>query len=34
MKLLTKEIKNVIPKLYSQEEKGDEAVVYVKFFAP
>ena len=34
MKLLTKEIKEVIPKLYTQEERGDEAVVYVKFFTP
>ena len=34
MKLLTKEIKNVVPKLYSQEEKGDEAVAYIKFFTP
>ena len=34
MKLLAQEIKNVVPKLYSQEEKGDEAIAYVKFFAP
>ena len=34
MKLLTKEIKNVVPKLYSQEEKGDGAVAYIKFFTP
>ena len=26
--------KKVLPKLYSQEEKGDEAVAYVKFFTP
>ena len=26
MKLLTKEIRKTVPKLYSQEEKGDEAV--------
>jgi hypothetical protein len=34
MKLVTDEIKKVVPKLYSQEEKGDEAVAYVKFFTP
>jgi len=34
MKLVTDEIREVVPKLYSQEEKGDEAVSYVKFFTP
>jgi len=34
MKLLTETIKKEVPKLYSQEEKGDEAVAYVKFFTP
>ena len=33
MKLLTKEIENSIPKLYSQ-EKNDNPDVYVKFFTP
>lgn len=34
MKLLTQEIRKEIPKLYSQDGKGDEAITYVKFFAP
>ncbi len=34
MKLLTKEILEKLPKLYSQEEKGLEAVAVVKFFTP
>jgi len=34
MKLLTKEIKKNLPALYSQEEKGMEAVAHVKFFNP
>ncbi len=34
MKLLTKEIRNKLPPLYSQEEKGMEAIVQVKFFNP
>jgi len=34
MKLMTKAILNTIPKLYEQESKGDDAVVYVKFFYP
>jgi hypothetical protein len=34
MKILTKEIRNKIPNLYSQEDKGDDAIVYVKFFSP
>ncbi len=33
MKLLTKEIENKLPKLYSQEEKGMEAIAQVKFFS-
>lgn len=34
MKLLTKEIKNKIPKLFSQDGKGQDAIAYVKFFTP
>ena len=34
MKLLTKEIRKKIPKLYSQDGKGDKAIVHVKFFTP
>ena len=34
MKLLTKEISGKIPNLYEQEGKGEDAVVYVKFFLP
>lgn len=34
MKLLTKEVLEKLPKLYSQEEKGLEAVAVVKFFTP
>ena len=34
MKLITKEIINKIPNLYEQEGKGEEAVIYVKFFLP
>jgi hypothetical protein len=33
MKLLTKAIEKKLPALYSTEEKGDEAVAQVKFFA-
>lgn len=33
MKLLTKKIRNKLPKLYAQEKESDP-VVYVKFFAP
>lgn len=33
MKLLTKELKEKIPKLYAQEDK-DDPVVYAKFFTP
>ena len=32
MKLLTKEIEKKIPALYSQEDKGDDAEIFVKFF--
>ena len=34
MILLTKELKKQLPKLNSQENKGDEAIVYIKFFHP
>jgi len=34
MKLLTKKISNKIPNLYEQEGKGEDAMVYVKFFLP
>lgn len=34
MKLLTKEIAERLPPLYSQEERGDEAIAQVKFFTP
>lgn len=34
MKMLTEEIRARIPGLYSQDGKGDEAVVHVKFFTP
>ena len=34
MKLITKEIKNTLPKLYAQDSKGLNAIVYVKFFTP
>ncbi len=34
MKLLTKEILGKLPKLYTQEEKGLDAVAIVKFFTP
>ena len=34
MNLLTKKIKSELPKLYAQENKGNEAIVYVKFFTP
>ena len=33
MKLLTKEIEKKLPKLYSQEDKGMEAIAQVKFFS-
>ena len=34
MKLMTKEILNKIPKLYSQDGLGGDAVIHVKFFTP
>jgi len=34
MKLLTKEILRKLPKLYEQEQKGEDAIAYVKFFTP
>ena len=34
MKLLTKELAKKLPPLYSQEDKGDEAIAYAKFFTP
>ena len=34
MKLLTKALKNKIPPLYAQEEKGLEAIIYLKLFNP
>jgi hypothetical protein len=34
MKLLPKEIREKLPTLYSQENKGGKAIVYVKFFTP
>ena len=34
MKLLTKAIKDELPKLYEQDGKGKEAVVFVKYFTP
>lgn len=34
MKLLTKEIRAKLPKLYSQDKLGMDAIAYVKFFTP
>lgn len=34
MKLLTQENKKQLPPLYAQDGKGDEAMAFVKFFAP
>lgn len=34
MKLLTKEIAERLPPLYSQEGRGDDAIAHVKFFTP
>ena len=34
MKLLTEEIKKKLPKLYEQEDKGGDAIVYLKIFTP
>ena len=32
MMLLTKQLRRLLPKLYAQEEKGLDAIVYAKFF--
>ncbi len=34
MNLLPKEIADTIPKLYEQEAKGEDAIVFIKFFDP
>ena len=34
MKLMNREIKTKIPKLYEQDNKGLNAIVFVKFFTP
>jgi hypothetical protein len=34
MKLLTKELIKILPKLYAQEDKGENAIAYIKFFTP
>ena len=34
MKMLTKQNKKDLPKLYSQDGKGKDAIVHVKFFTP
>ena len=34
MKLITEEIKGILPKLYEQDGKGFNAIAYVKFFTP
>ena len=34
MKLMTKEIRKKLPRLYEQDDKGGGAVAYVKFFTP
>lgn len=34
MMLLTKANRNALPELYAQEDKGDDAIVHVKFFTP
>ena len=34
MELLTKEIREQIPKLYAQEKEGKNTMTYVKFFLP
>jgi len=34
MKLLTQEIKKKLPKLYEQDGKGGDAIVYLKMFCP
>ena len=34
MKLITKEIQKILPKLFEQDSKGLNAIAYVKFFTP
>ena len=34
MLLLTKRLRRCLPKLYAQEAKGLDAIIYVKFFTP
>ena len=34
MKLLTEEIRKKLPKLYEQDGKGGDAIVYLKMFTP
>ena len=34
MKLLTQEIRKLLPPLYAQEDKGGQAMVYLKLFTP
>ena len=34
MKLLTQEIRKKLPKLYEQDGKGGDAIVYLKMFCP
>ena len=34
MKLITKKIEASLPKFYAQENKGYDAIAYVKFFTP
>jgi hypothetical protein len=34
MKLMTKEVEQLLPALYSQDAKGNDAIAYVKFFTP
>lgn len=34
MKLLPKEIRDILPALYSQDGKGDKAIAHVKYFTP
>lgn len=34
MKLITKEIKSKIPRLYEQDNKGLDAIAFAKFFLP
>ena len=34
MKLINDELKRVLPKLYEQDDKGLNAIAYIKFFTP